>query len=67
MPTYRKAKTNENVNVNFNQSTEIAYWAKRYNISPELFKKTFEETGYSVSKTLSICLGTKSSNAFHTN
>lgn len=59
MANYRKAKarTNENINVNFNQSQEIAYWAKRYNISPEVFKKTFEETGYSVSKTLAICLG----------
>ena len=54
----RKGKMNENVNINFNQSQEIAYWAKKYGVSPDLFKKTFEETGHSISKTLAACLST---------
>jgi hypothetical protein len=61
MGNKRKPKTNENINVNFNQSQEIAYWAKRYNISPEIFRKRFEETGNSISKTLAIILGSTGS------
>jgi len=51
----RKPKVNENVSVNFNQSEEIAYWAKKYNVNPDLFKRTFEKCGYSISKTLAEC------------
>ena len=50
-----KEKLNENVQVNFNHSKEIAYWSKKYNISPETFKKAFEQSGYSISKTLQLC------------
>jgi len=42
------------VQVNFNHSKEIAYWAKKNNISPQLFKKVFEESGCSISKTLAF-------------
>ena len=49
-----KEKLSDNVQVNFNHSKEIAYWAKMYNISPELFQKIFVETGYSIPKTLEI-------------
>jgi hypothetical protein len=51
----RKEKLSENVEVNFNHSKEIAYWAKKYNISPEIFHKAFEEAGHSVSKALELC------------
>jgi hypothetical protein len=49
---HRKEKLSENMQVNFNHSKEIAYWAKKYNISPQLFQKVFEESGYSISRTL---------------
>jgi len=51
----RKEKLSEDVQVNFNHSKEIAYWAKKYNISPEIFHKAFEDAGYSVSKALALC------------
>ena len=47
-----KEKLNDNVQVNFNYSQEIAYWAKKYNVSPEVFQKAFQESGYSILKTL---------------
>lgn len=53
--TQVKEKISENVQVNFNHSKEVAYWAKKYNISPEKFKKAFERSGYSISKTLQLC------------
>lgn len=43
----------ENVNVNFNQSKEIAYWANKYNLSIEKFQQLFKEAGYSISRLLS--------------
>jgi Protein of unknown function (DUF3606) len=55
--TQVKEKLNENVQVNFNHSKEIAYWAKKYNISPATFQKAFEQSGYSVSKALQLCSG----------
>jgi len=54
MANTAKEKISENVQVNFNHSKEIAYWAKKNNISPQLFKKVFEESGNSISKTLAI-------------
>jgi len=48
-------RLNDNVQVNFNHSKEISYWSKKYNISPEMFRKAFEESGYSISKTLQLC------------
>lgn len=47
-----KIKTHENVQVNFNLSKEIAYWAKKYNITPEELKHLFERTGYSITQTI---------------
>jgi hypothetical protein len=52
--TPTKEKLNENVQVNFNHSKEIAYWSKKYNISPATFQKVFEQSGYSISKTLQL-------------
>ena len=52
--TPTKEKLNENVQVNFNHSKEIAYWSKKYNISPATFQKAFQESGYSISKTLQL-------------
>ena len=49
-----KQRVNENVQVNFNQSQEIAYWAKKYNVSPAIFQKAFEENGRSIPKTLAL-------------
>ena len=53
--TQAKAKLSENPQVNFNHSKEVAYWAKKFNITPSAFQKTFEECGYSISKTLKLC------------
>lgn len=50
----RNEKKNENVQVNFNQSKEIAYWAKKYNISPEHFQQLFKEAGYSISRLMTL-------------
>ena len=50
-----KEKLSGNVQVNFNHSKEIAYWSKKYNISPLAFQKAFEEAGYSISKALQLC------------
>ncbi len=52
--TISKEKLSENVQVNFNHSKEVAYWSKKYNISPLVFQKAFEESGYSISKTLQL-------------
>jgi len=52
--TLVKEKLSENIQVNFNHSKEIAYWSKKYNISPATFQKAFEEAGYSITKTLQI-------------
>ena len=52
--TYTKEKISDNVQVNFNHSKEVVYWAKKYNVSPSLFQKAFEESGYSISKTLKL-------------
>jgi len=52
--TIAKEKLNENVQVNFNHSKEIAYWSKKYNTDPSIFKKAFEQSGYSVPKTLQL-------------
>ncbi len=49
-----KEKLNQNVQVNFNRSQEIAYWAKKHNVEPTLFQKIFQQNGNSVTKTLSI-------------
>jgi hypothetical protein len=52
--TLSKEKLNENIQVNFNHSKEIAYWSKKYNTSPVIFQKAFEQSGYSISKTLQL-------------
>ncbi len=53
--TQAKVKLSESTQVNFNHSKEVAYWAKKYNITPSAFQKAFEESGYSISKTLQLC------------
>jgi hypothetical protein len=52
--TISKEKISENVQVNFNHSKEIAYWSKKFNISASTFQKTFEQSGYSIPKTLQL-------------
>lgn len=52
--TMSKEKISDNVQVNFNHSKEIAYWSKKYNISPSTFQKAFQQAGYSIPKTLQI-------------
>ena len=56
MSRFIKEKLNPDVQVNFNKSQEVAYWAKKYNISQEILQKVFEDSGYSISKTISWCL-----------
>lgn len=53
--TQSKEKLSENVQVNFNHSKEVAYWSKKYDVSPSVFQKAFEQSGHSISKTLQIC------------
>jgi hypothetical protein len=52
--THTKEKISQNVQVNFNHSKEIVYWAKKYNVSPDIFQKAFEQSGHSISKTLEL-------------
>ena len=52
MANLAKEKLSDDIQMNFNHSKEVAYWAKKYNISPQLFQKTFKESGYSIPKTL---------------
>jgi hypothetical protein len=52
--TRSKEKLNESIQVNFNHSKEIAYWSKKYNTNPDIFQKAFEQSGYSISKTLQL-------------
>lgn len=52
--TQAKEKLSENTQANFNHSKEIAYWAKKYDVSPALFQKAFEESGQSILKTLQL-------------
>jgi hypothetical protein len=51
-----KEKLNNNVQVNFNKSAEVAYWSKKYNISQEILQQIFEDSGYSISKTINYCV-----------
>ncbi len=51
----RQAKVNsQNTQVNFNASREIEYWAKKYNTSQAEIQALFEQTGYSISKTIGV-------------
>lgn len=50
-----KEKLNSSTQVNFNKSTEVAYWSKKYNISQDILQRVFADTGYSISKTISWC------------
>lgn len=51
----RSAKIdNKNTQVNFNASREVMYWAKKYNTSQQEIQQLFEQTGYSISKTLEL-------------
>jgi hypothetical protein len=53
--TKRSAKIDiRNTQVNFNASREVVYWAKKYNTSQQEIQQLFEQTGYSISKTLSL-------------
>lgn len=49
----RIAKVEQNTTkVNFQASTEIGYWAKKYNTSLEEIQAVFTENGYSIAKTI---------------
>ena len=51
----RSAKIDiKNTQVNFNASREVMYWAKKYNTSQQEIQQLFEQTGFSISKTLSL-------------
>ena len=52
MANLAKEKLSDDIQMNFNHSREVAYWAKKYNVSPQLFQKAFKESGYSIPKTL---------------
>ncbi len=51
----RKEKVNDNPQINFNQSREIAYWAKKFNMTADSFQRIFQNNNYSISKTLAFC------------
>lgn len=51
----RSAKiSHQTTQVNFNASREIMYWAKKYNTSQQEIQQLFEQTGFSISRTLNI-------------
>jgi len=52
--TLIKEKLNESVQVNFNHSKEVAYWSKKYNVTPAAFQKAFEQSGHSIPKALQL-------------
>jgi len=54
MTNVTKAKVNENIQVNFNQSKEVTYWAKKYNVTPVEFQQMFKEAGYSIARLMAI-------------
>ncbi len=47
-------KPGSNIQHNFNISSDIAYWAIKYNTSIDEIQKIFTESGNSVSKTIEI-------------
>jgi hypothetical protein len=49
-----KAKIGSNIEQNFNSSTEIHSWSKKYNTPIDEIQKIFEDSGNSISKTLEI-------------
>lgn len=49
---FRKRENTQSAAINFNTSTEINYWASRYNVSPAEFRKIFEACGSSLSQTI---------------
>ena len=49
-----KERKSDNIQVNFNISKEVAYWARKYNIEPHQLKSIFEQTGYSISRTIQL-------------
>lgn len=51
----REIKLNENTQVNFNQSREVAYWAKKFNMSQQAFQQIFQDNNFSIAKTLAVC------------
>ncbi|HVX50082.1 MAG TPA: hypothetical protein VHB48_07985 [Chitinophagaceae bacterium] len=51
-----KEKLTPNVQVNFNKSTEVAYWSKKYNISQQVLQRVFEDNGRSISQTIAWCV-----------
>ncbi len=55
IPFQYKVKVNENPQINFNSSKEIAYWAKKFNITPNNFQQIFESNNKSISRTLAYC------------
>ena len=52
MTRNKKERLSENVQQNFNQSKEIAYWANKYNLSVEEFQRLFKEAGFSIARLL---------------
>lgn len=52
MSKAHKAKLNKDIRVNFNTSSEIAYWSKKLQVSKEKLQLTFERFGYSMSETI---------------
>ncbi len=51
----RIAKVEHNTTkVNFQASTEIGYWARKYNTSMAEIEVIFKESGYSISKTIAV-------------
>jgi hypothetical protein len=47
-----KEKIGSNIQKNFNSSTEIKSWSKKYNIAVDEIRQIFADCGNSISKTL---------------
>lgn len=50
MMNISKEKLDSNIQVNFNKSKEVDYWAKKLNISSIELQKKFEQFDFSISK-----------------
>lgn len=49
---YKENRDANNVQFNFSKSPEIAYWAKKFNLSQDILQQTFKENNYSIAQTL---------------
>jgi hypothetical protein len=55
MPANRNNVRENNNPVHFSQSPEIAYWAKKYNLTAKELESAFVECNFSMTKAIEFC------------